>query len=149
MNILAGLDIIEMISSMVSKIMGFLGDIFLRIFFSIAVRPLFKLMDTFIDIMLMLAGVNPLDSGASDSNLITTFLQSKSISNLYMYIAVFSAVLIIVLAIYQIIKQDFFSEDGVKKSHSTVIRKLALGLLYIIAIPPIFLFLNYSNYYGT
>lgn len=132
-------DLLETISSLVTSIMGKIGDIFLRYFFSIFVRPLFRLMDTFIDIMLMLAGINPLDSTTSDDNLITTFLQSKSISNLYMYIAIFSAVLLIILAIYEIIKKDFFSEKA-EDSHAKVIRKVVTGMIYIIAIPPIFLF---------
>ena len=132
-------DLLETISSLVTSIMGKIGDIFLRYFFSIFVRPLFKLMDTFIDIMLMLAGINPLDSSTSDDNLITTFLQSKSVSNLYMYVAIFSAVLLIVLAIYEIIKKDFFSEKA-EDSHAKVIRKVITGMIYIIAIPPIFLF---------
>jgi len=132
-------DLLETISSLVTSIMGKIGDIFLRYFFSIFVRPLFKLMDTFIDIMLMLAGINPLDSSASDDNLITTFLQSKSVSNLYMYVAIFSAVLLMVLAIYEIIKKDFFSEKA-EDSHAKVIRKVITGMIYIIAIPPIFLF---------
>ena len=89
--------------------------------------------------MLMLAGINPLDSSASDDNLITTFLQSKSVSNLYMYVAIFSAVLLMVLAIYEIIKKDFFSEKA-EDSHAKVIRKVITGMIYIIAIPPIFLF---------
>ena len=140
MNILA-FDLVESISHITSSLMGKIGDLFLSFFFEIFVRPLFKLMDTFIDIMLMLAGINPLDSASSDSNLITTFLQSGSISNLYMYIAIFSAVLLMMLAIVQVIKQDFFNEDGGgKSSHAKVIRKVVTGMIYIIAIPPIFLF---------
>ena len=131
-------DLIEGISSLVTSVMGKIGDIFLKYFFGIFVRPLFKLMDTFIDAMLMLAGINPIDSSNSD-NLITTFLQKDGISDLYMYISIISAVLLIVLAIVEVIKKDFFSEE-VKDSHSKVIRKVFLGMLYIIAIPPVFLF---------
>ena len=131
-------DLIEGISSLVTSVMGKIGDIFLKYFFGIFVRPLFKLMDTFIEAMLMLAGINPIGTGDSD-NLITTFLQKDGISDLYMYIAIFSAVLLIVLAIVEVIKKDFFSEE-VKDSHAKVIRKVFLGMLYIIAIPPVFLF---------
>ena len=131
-------DLIEGISSLVTSVMGKIGDIFLKYFFGIFVRPLFKLMDTFIEAMLMLAGINPIGTGDSD-NLITTFLQKDGISDLYMYIAIFSAVLLIVLAIVEVIKKDFFSEE-VRDSHGKIIRKVFLGMLYIIAIPPVFLF---------
>lgn len=131
-------DLIEGISSLVTSVMGKIGDIFLKYFFGIFVRPLFKLMDTFIEAMLMLAGINPIGTGSSD-NLITTFLQKDGISDFYMYIAIFSAVLLIVLAIVEVIKKDFFSEEA-KDSHAKIIRKVFLGMLYIIAIPPVFLF---------
>ena len=110
-------DLIEGISSLVTSVMGKIGDIFLKYFFGIFVRPLFKLMDTFIEAMLMLAGINPIGTGDSD-NLITTFLQKDGISDLYMYIAIFSAVLLIVLAIVEVIKKDFFTEEVIRVASS-------------------------------
>ncbi len=124
------------------EVLGSIGD-FVALCFFWAIKGLFDLMDTFMDIIFQLAGLK--DLGGTGGNILSNFFSntgskgSNSIATLYFSICLVCIVLMFFLTVISIIKQDFFSEEGAK-SHAPIFKRLVTGLLYFIAIPPIFIF---------
>lgn len=123
------------------EVLGSIGD-FIALCFFWAIKGLFDIMDTFMDIIFQLAGLKDLGGGG---NILSNFFSntgskgSNSIATLYFSICLVCIVLMFFLTVISIIKQDFFSDEGAK-SHAPIFKRLVTGLLYFIAIPPIFIF---------
>lgn len=125
----------------IESVLGSIGD-FIALCFFWAIKGLFDIMDTFMDIIFQLAGLKDLGGGG---NILSNFFSNtgskgnNSIATLYFSICLVCVVLMFFLTVISIIKQDFFSEEGAK-SHAPIFKRLVTGLLYFIAIPPIFIF---------
>lgn len=125
----------------IESVLGSIGD-FIALCFFWAIKGLFDIMDTFMDIIFQLAGLKDLGGGG---NILSNFFSNtgskgnNSIATLYFSICLVCIVLMFFLTVISIIKQDFFSEEGAK-SHAPIFKRLVTGLLYFIAIPPIFVF---------
>ncbi|MBE6124193.1 MAG: hypothetical protein E7184_01435 [Erysipelotrichaceae bacterium] len=125
------------------EITAAIGDWIALAFFWL-IKIVFQIMDVFMDIIFQLAGLKNI--GGTNKNILSTFFSndsggssSNSISQLYFYICLVCIVLMLFLAVVSIIKQDFFSEEPAK-SHAPIFKRMVTGLLYFIAIPPIFVF---------
>lgn len=124
------------------EITAAIGD-WLALMFFWLIKAVFNIMDIFMDIIFQLAGLK--NMGGTGGNILSSFFSStgtkgdNSIATLYFSVCLVCIVLMFFLAIIAIIKQDFFSEEPAK-SHAPIFKRLVTGVLYFMAIPPIFIF---------
>lgn len=124
------------------EITAAIGDWLALVFFWL-IKIVFNIMDVFMDIVFQLAGLR--DLGGTGGNILSNFFSNtgskgdNSIATLYFSICLVCIVLMFFLAVIAIIKQDFFSEEPAK-SHAPIFKRLVTGILYFMAIPPIFVF---------
>lgn len=124
------------------EITAAIGD-WLALMFFWLIKAVFNIMDIFMDIIFQLAGLK--NMGGTGGNILSSFFSStgtkgdNSIATLYFSVCLVCIVLMFFLAVIAIIKQDFFSEEPAK-SHAPIFKRLVTGVLYFMAIPPIFIF---------
>ncbi len=94
----------------------------------------------------LFAGINSVRYQRADGtnafdSIINVFISNEKIANAYLWLCVIAFVVMIVLAILKIIKQDYIDKEG-PRSKAPIFRNLAISFVLYISIPILFVILT-------
>ncbi|HHU59901.1 TPA: hypothetical protein GXZ34_03150, partial [bacterium] len=93
----------------------------------------------------LFAGINTIGYRDSEGNqrvgyIIDAFLGNAKIFSAYLQLAIIAFVVMLVLAVLKIIKQDYIDKAG-PRSKGPIFRNLVVSFILYISIPPLFMIL--------
>ncbi len=112
------------------------------------IKAIAWVLDMLTQLFFIFAGMTPVSSttpSASDGSyenidIVNFFLTQDTFQKAYLYLCLIALGLIVVFAIFKIVKQDYFDREG-PRSKGPIFRNIALSFIAFICIIPVFYFL--------